>query len=99
MDLLYLIISLISGAAGGNIAGALLKERNLGFIANTLSGIFGGGIGGAILQFLGFISSSGLIGPEGNIDVGALIANIASSGVGGAVLSSIVTYLKDQFNK
>jgi len=99
MELLYLIVSLLSGAAGGNIVGTLLKERNLGIIANTLSGIVGGGIGGSILQFLGFISSSGIITPEGGIDVGALVANIASSGVGGAVLSYIVTYLKELFVK
>ena len=38
-----LIIQLISGAVGGNIAGALLKNLNLGPIGNSIAGIVGGG--------------------------------------------------------
>ena len=30
MDIISLIINLISGAVGGNIAGALLKDQSLG---------------------------------------------------------------------
>ena len=33
-----LIISLISGAVGGNIAGGVLKEQSLGPIGNTIAG-------------------------------------------------------------
>jgi len=41
-----LIIQLISGAVDGNIAGAILKNLNLGPIGNSIAGIVGGGIGG-----------------------------------------------------
>jgi hypothetical protein len=37
-----LIIQLISGAVGGNIAGAILKNLNLGPIGNSIAGIVGG---------------------------------------------------------
>jgi uncharacterized membrane protein YeaQ/YmgE (transglycosylase-associated protein family) len=43
-----LIIQLISGAVGGNIAGAILKNLNLGPIGNSIAGIVGGGIGVAV---------------------------------------------------
>jgi len=47
------IISLVSGAAGGNIAGALLKNFSLGTLGNSIAGIGGGGgIGGAILLII-----------------------------------------------
>jgi len=99
MDLVSLLISLASGAAGGNIAGWLLKERSLGLIGNSLAGIFGGGIGASILQALGLIASAGIFDAEGGVDLVGLLANIASSGVGGAVLLLIVSFLKKLFNK
>jgi len=36
--MLELIIQLIAGAAGGNIAGALLKNQSLGTLGNSLAG-------------------------------------------------------------
>ena len=42
-----LIIQLISGAVGGNIAGAILKNLNLGPIGNSIAGIVGGGLVGS----------------------------------------------------
>ena len=36
-----LIIQLISGAVGGNVAGAAMKEKSLGTIGNSLAGIVG----------------------------------------------------------
>ena len=44
-----LIISLLSGAAGGNIVGGVLKNLNLGVLGNSIAGIVGGGLGGQIL--------------------------------------------------
>ncbi len=47
-----LIIQLISGAVGGNIAGAILKNFNLGPIGNSIAGLVGGGLGGHLLSML-----------------------------------------------
>ena len=44
------IISLISGAVGGNIAAAVLRDQNLGTVGNSIAGILGGGIGAVFLQ-------------------------------------------------
>jgi uncharacterized membrane protein YeaQ/YmgE (transglycosylase-associated protein family) len=41
MDMVGVIISLISGAAGGNIAGAALKDQSLGTVGNSIAGILG----------------------------------------------------------
>jgi uncharacterized membrane protein YeaQ/YmgE (transglycosylase-associated protein family) len=39
MDIVTTIISLISGAVGGNIAGAAMSQKNLGPIVNTVTGL------------------------------------------------------------
>jgi hypothetical protein len=52
VDIVSLIIQLISGAVGGNVAGALLKNFSLGTAGNSIAGILGGGIGGAILMII-----------------------------------------------
>ena len=44
------VISLITGAVGGNIAGAVFKNLSLGTLGNTIAGVVGGGAGSAILN-------------------------------------------------
>ena len=51
MDL-GLIISLLSGAAGGNIAGSLMKNNSLGTLWNSVVGILGGGLGSTLLGMI-----------------------------------------------
>ena len=46
------IISLITGAIGGNVAGAIFKNLTLGPLGNTLAGVVGGGVGAEILNAL-----------------------------------------------
>ena len=38
-----LIIQLISGAVGGNIAGAAMNQYSLGTVGNSIAGLIGGG--------------------------------------------------------
>jgi uncharacterized membrane protein YeaQ/YmgE (transglycosylase-associated protein family) len=45
-----LIIQLVAGIAGGNAAGASLKDYDLGTLGNTIAGAIGGAGGGQILQ-------------------------------------------------
>jgi uncharacterized membrane protein YeaQ/YmgE (transglycosylase-associated protein family) len=40
-----LIIQLIAGGVRGNIAGAALKQYDLGTLGNTIAGVIGGGVG------------------------------------------------------
>ena len=89
MNIISLIISLVSGAIGGNVAGAAMKDKSLGPVGNSISGILGGGIGGAILQLLGIGG-----GTAGTLDIAAILENIASGGVGGGILLAIVSVIK-----
>ena len=47
-----LIIQLISGAVGGNIAGSAMKQYSLGTIGNSIAGVIGGGVGAQIIGAL-----------------------------------------------
>ena len=93
-NLLPLIIQLLSGAAGGNIAGSLLKNSSLGVLGNSLAGILGGGLGGQILGLLGVAAS-----PEAGMDIGSIIGSIASGGVGGGAVMAIIGLIKNAMAK
>ena len=84
-----IIIQLISGAVGGNVAGGLLKKFSLGTIGNSIVGILGGGIGGQILGLLGLGAPT-----AGSMDVGSIVNSVASGGVGGGVLMAIVGLIR-----
>ena len=93
-SLLPIIIDLLSGAAGGNLAGKLLKDFNLGTLWNSVVGILGGGIGGQILGVLGILGTG-----DGGMDIGSILGNVVGSGVGGGVLLAIVGFIKKAIAK
>ncbi|MFZ0015773.1 MAG: hypothetical protein WAL10_00415 [Acetobacteraceae bacterium] len=77
---------------GGNIAGSLLKQFDLGVVGNTIAGVIGGGVGAQIIgQFLGGGAEAA---GAGGLDIGSIIGQIASGGVGGGVLMVIVGLIK-----
>jgi len=88
-SIVNLIIQLVAGAAGGNLAGSLLKQYNLGTLGNSIAGIVGGGLGG---QLLGMLIGSGASG--GGMDLGSLVAQVAGVGVGGGILMVIVSIVR-----
>jgi hypothetical protein len=92
-SLLPLIIQLISGAAGGNVAGSLMKNLSLGTVGNSLAGILGGGIGGQLLGMLGLATGAG------EMDIGGIIGSIASGGVGGGAVMAIIGMIKKAMAK
>ncbi|OSY88947.1 DNA methyltransferase [Tenacibaculum holothuriorum] len=81
-----LIISLLTGAVGGNLAGALLKKYSMGTLWNSVVGILGGGLGAQLLDMLG-------------IDLGGIVGSIAGGGVGGGVLMVIIGLIKGAMSK
>ena len=89
-----LIISLLSGAAGGNIVGKILKNLDLGPVGNSIAGILGGGLGSQILALLGSADAA-----AGGLDIGSIISSVASGGVGGGVLMAIVGIIKSAMAK
>lgn len=92
MDL-ALIIQLISGAVGGNVAGSVLKNLSLGPVLNSVIGILGGGIGSQIL------GSVGLGAASGGMDIASIVSQIAGGGIGGAVLLVIIGLVKNVLAK
>jgi uncharacterized membrane protein YeaQ/YmgE (transglycosylase-associated protein family) len=91
--LMPLIVQLISGAVGGNVAGAAMKDKSLGMIGNSIAGIVGGGLGGQLLEILGIAVAAG------GTDVNSMAGSAGSGGVGGAVLLIIVAAVKKMLNK
>ncbi len=89
-----LIIQLVSGAVGGNVAGSLMKNLSLGTLGNSIAGIAGGGLGGQILSILGVMAASG-----GGMDVGSIIGSIASGGVGGGAVMAIIGLIRKALAK
>jgi hypothetical protein len=89
-----LIVQLISGAAGGNIVGAIAKKLSLGPVGNSIAGIVGGGIGG---QLLGALMGGGAAAAPaaGGFDIGSLVAQIGGGGIGGAILMAIVGAIRN----
>ena len=75
MNIISLIIEVISGAIGGNVAGAAMKENSLGTVGNSIAGIVGGGLGGTILQsVLGSAAAGG-----GSLDLTTILSNVAAA--------------------
>ena len=54
MNIASLFIQLRSGAAGGNPAGRLLKQFDLGPVGNSIAGV----VGGLLMASIGFIRSA-----------------------------------------
>lgn len=92
MDILPLIIQLVSGAVGGNVAGSLLKKYSLGTLGNSLVGILGGGLGGQLLGMLGVATGGGM-------DLAGILGSIASGGVGGGAVMAIIGLIKQAMSK
>lgn len=93
MDIITLVINLISGAVGGNIAGAAMKDKSLGPLLNSVVGVLGGGAGAGILKMLGMAVN------QGGLDVQAVISSVASGGIGGAVLMVVIALIKGMMKK
>ena len=97
-----LIIQLISGAVGGNIAGAILSKFNLGPVGNSIAGIIGGGIGGHLLTMLtagGAASAATAVAANSGMDMSAILSSIGGGGIGGAIVMAIVGLIKSQMSK
>ncbi len=107
-EYLPLIIQLISGALGGNVAGKLLKNLSLGTAGNSIAGILGGGLGGYLLGLLGMgagaasgtdMSAATDAVAGGGMDLTSILTSVAGGGVGGGALMAIVGAVKNAMGK
>lgn len=103
-NLINLIISLISGAIGGNIAGASMPKKDPGAVTNTVAGLIGGGLGDFILKALGVLAAANTTAnggaPAGNeLDLASILATIGAGGASGGILTAIIALIKDAIQK
>jgi uncharacterized membrane protein YeaQ/YmgE (transglycosylase-associated protein family) len=98
MDITSLIIQLITGAIGGNAAGAVMKDKSLGTLGNSIAGVVGGiGAGQILDRILGAApqvadAAAGAAAAGGGI--GAIIQDVAGGGIGGAIVMIVVGIIK-----
>jgi uncharacterized membrane protein YeaQ/YmgE (transglycosylase-associated protein family) len=90
MDITNLLVQLLSGAVGGNVAGAAMKKSNLGTLGNSIAGIIGGGLGAQILSALGMAGIAAGDPAATAMSLEQIASNVAGGGVGGAVLIAII---------
>lgn len=95
--MLSTIIGLLSGAVGGNVAGALMKQNSLGTLWNSVAGIAGGGIGSYVLSMLGIGAGTAMEG--GGLDVSSILGIVGSGGVGGGVLMAVIGFIRRSMAK
>jgi hypothetical protein len=88
--LLNLVIQLVAGAVGGNAAGGLLKQLDLGSLGNSIAGVIGGGVGGQILNVIVNGGAPMAASPSGALELSSLLTQIVGGGVGGGALMVIV---------
>jgi len=86
--LISLLVQVISGAVGGNLAG--MTKQSMGTGLNTTLGGVGGLILGQVVSAL-----TGTSGGEA-LDVAAVGSNIVGGGVGGLVLTWVVGLIKSK---
>lgn len=93
MNWIGLIIQLVCGAIGGNVAGAALKNQSLGTVGNSIAGIIGGAIGGqGLANALGMAAG-------GQLDIASIISDIVGGGIGGAILMVIIGIIRKAMAK
>lgn len=107
-EYLPLIIQLVTGAVGGNVAGKLLKNLSLGTVGNSISGILGGGLGGYLLGMLG-LGGGAATGTDmsaatdavagGGMDISSILGSVAGGGVGGGVVMAVIGAIKNAMAK
>jgi len=83
------LISLITGAVGGNVAGAVFRNLSLGPLGNTIAGVVDVGAGAEILNLVLGAGAGG----------GTVVGNVVSSGVGSVVVMLIVGLIKSAMVK
>lgn len=91
---LPIIIGLLSGAAGGNIAGKVMKS-GMGTMGRSLTGIVGGaGLAGGMSMLGGggaaSVADAAQAATSSGLDPMSILKSVAGGGVGGGILTAIL---------
>lgn len=98
MDIVGLIVQLIAGAVGGNLAGKANAKFDMGGAGNSIVGAIGGVVLGQIVERLtgGAVTADQAAAATQGMDIAGIISSLVGGGAGGAVLSGIVGALKNR---
>src|SRR5689334_5359467 len=98
MDIVGLIIQVIAGAVGGNLAGKANAKFDMGGAGNSIVGAIGGVVLGQIIEHLtgGAVTADQAAAATQGLDIAGIISSLVGGGVGGAVLSGIIGALKNR---
>lgn len=89
-SLITILTQIISGVAGGNIAGAI-KQLSLGTAGNSIAG----GLGGLLLGQLGsYFTSSPALASQSD-----LLQNTLTSGTSGIIITAVIALIRNLLNK
>lgn len=99
MDIVSLAISLVSGAVGGNVAGAVLKKFSLGTAGNSLVGILGGGIGSQVLGMIGLGTGAAAGADVAGAAGSNIVHNLVSGVAGGGILMAVIGVIRNALNR
>jgi len=94
------LLSLISGAVGGNFAGGVFKSLNLGLLGNSVVGAVSGYGGLKILEATyGFIhTNNNHVGRDG-ANTSSVVVVIAASALAGAVAVIVIGAIRNRMNR
>lgn len=95
--MLATIISLASGAVGGNLAGSAMKKYSMGTLWNSVAGILGGGLGSVVLGSI--MPELGEAAASGSLDIQSILGSVAGGGVGGGIVMTVIGLIKQAMNK
>lgn len=90
MDIIGLAIGLLSGAAGGNVAGKVMNS-SMGTMGRSITGIIGGAGLATVAQYIPGLA--GLFADPtagGGLNLSSILGGALSGGVGGTVLTAIL---------
>ncbi|MEL6277402.1 MAG: hypothetical protein AAF661_07710 [Pseudomonadota bacterium] len=91
------LIALSGGVLGGWLVGLVWPRFSLSMAWRSLGGVLGGGAAGLMLAILGAGSLAPGFGPWSWPDLGLIIANLISGGVGGAAVAAPLCAFRDVF--
>jgi hypothetical protein len=96
MDIATLLIQLLSGAGGGQLAGKVMPNLSLGSAGNLLAGLVGGGLGSQVIPSM-FGAGATAASAAGDMDLAGIVTQILGSGAGGSMMTMLVGLLRQMF--
>lgn len=92
MDMIVsLLIQLISGAVGGNVAG--MSKQGLGTTGNSVVGAIAGVV---VAQVTAALSGDPSAMPAGALDITSVIRDVLAGGGGGAIVTFVIGLIKNK---